>query len=143
MGAVIMEQGVLGARDDRAAGILFVDPRRHLVFLTLRSDEVAQPGFWGIPGGKVESGETPLEAAIRETREEVGSVPAHRMVGRTHRRYGSFLFTTFIAHVTSRVVDTFTPLLNEESSDAAWFKIDYLPSPMLPNVITVVGSLNT
>ena len=28
------------------------------------------PGKWGLPGGKVEKGETATEAAIRETREE-------------------------------------------------------------------------
>lgn len=39
----------------------------------------ARPGlpwadFWDIPGGAREAGETPLETALRETREEVGLV---------------------------------------------------------------------
>jgi 8-oxo-dGTP diphosphatase len=29
------------------------------------------PGKWGFPGGKIEEGETPKEAAIRETKEEM------------------------------------------------------------------------
>ena len=28
--------------------------------------------FWGVPGGVVDEGETPLSAALRETQEEVG-----------------------------------------------------------------------
>ena len=31
-------------------------------------------GLWAFPGGRVERGESPMEAAIRETREEVGLV---------------------------------------------------------------------
>lgn len=30
------------------------------------------PFYWGFPGGKIEAGETALEAAIRETQEEIG-----------------------------------------------------------------------
>ncbi|MDG7010254.1 MAG: NUDIX domain-containing protein [Nitrososphaerota archaeon] len=29
-------------------------------------------GLWGFPGGRVEAGETPMDAALRETMEEVG-----------------------------------------------------------------------
>lgn len=37
-----------------------------------RKDHYRRPGMWDLPGGKMEDGETPLEAAIRETMEEVG-----------------------------------------------------------------------
>ena len=32
-------------------------------------------GFWSVPGGRVDPGETPLEGAIRELREEAGLSP--------------------------------------------------------------------
>jgi len=35
----------------------------------------AHSGQWALPGGRIDPGETPLEAAIRETREEVGITP--------------------------------------------------------------------
>ncbi len=37
-----------------------------------RQNHYRRPGMWDLPGGKMEEGETPLEAAIRETMEEVG-----------------------------------------------------------------------
>lgn len=132
-----------GSPGEQAAGLLLIDPKRRLVFLALRSEGVSNPGMWAIPGGKVETGETPLEAALRETEEEIGGVPAHEVVGKKLYRSGSFLFTTFICHVMSGVVDRFKPELDEESDDAAWFQLDYLPSPILPNVIAVIGSLGS
>lgn len=41
-------------------------------FLMLRRNKEPFPGHWVAPGGKVEAGEAPWQAAIRETREETG-----------------------------------------------------------------------
>ena len=37
-----------------------------------RGDEQVLAGYWEFPGGKIKSGETPEQAAIRECLEETG-----------------------------------------------------------------------
>ncbi|QFG26369.1 CoA pyrophosphatase [Actinomadura sp. WMMB 499] len=42
------------------------------VILIKRADRGRNPGQWGLPGGRMEDGETPERAALRELHEEVG-----------------------------------------------------------------------
>ena len=42
------------------------------VFIARRPEGKAMAGLWEFPGGKIETGETPEAAAIREAREELG-----------------------------------------------------------------------
>lgn len=42
------------------------------ILLVHRQDNKSEGNKWGIPGGKVNKGETPLQAIIRETHEETG-----------------------------------------------------------------------
>ena len=59
-----------------AGGCLFDDRGR--VLLQKRSDS----GKWGFPGGAIELGETPEEAAIREVKEETGlDVQVETLIG--------------------------------------------------------------
>ncbi|WP_037577302.1 NUDIX hydrolase [Phaeacidiphilus oryzae] len=44
------------------------------VLLMRRADRGRNPGQWALPGGRVEAGETAVEAALRELAEEVGLV---------------------------------------------------------------------
>jgi 8-oxo-dGTP pyrophosphatase MutT (NUDIX family) len=101
------------------------------VLLTLRSDEVQEPGTWGLPGGAMHRGDSVMKAAVREAREELGPLPPFRDTGeRIEFIDGGFKFTTAIVVMDESVVDEWEPTLNWESDDCGWFHIDALPQPL-------------
>jgi ADP-ribose pyrophosphatase YjhB (NUDIX family) len=56
---------------DVGAGVLPYCPLTKRFLINLRSQEVNEPGTWGVWGGKMDWGETePVETAERELREE-------------------------------------------------------------------------
>jgi 8-oxo-dGTP pyrophosphatase MutT (NUDIX family) len=59
-------------RKRRSARVLLFDPVGRVLlirFVVARSD--GEFCFWLTPGGEIEAGETPIEAAVRELREEL------------------------------------------------------------------------
>ncbi len=54
-----------------AAGILFQDVDGFILLL-LRHPNGDEGGTWGLVGGKLDEGESSVEAAVRETKEEIG-----------------------------------------------------------------------
>jgi len=62
-----------------ASGVLIITPDNQALFL-LRSAKGDHAGEFCFPGGKLEAGETLEECAIRETKEEIGSIPAGKLV---------------------------------------------------------------
>lgn len=57
-----------------AAGVLYVDPADNVLMV-----QASYKQHWDLPGGVVEPGESPMDAAVREVKEELGVV---REVGR-------------------------------------------------------------
>ena len=58
-----------------ACALLDADKR---ILITRRPPGKAMAGLWEFPGGKIEPGETPEEAIVRELREELGVEPCER-----------------------------------------------------------------
>jgi len=108
-----------------AAGILFLAAGQ--VLLLLRGDDCDEPGTWGLPGGKIEPGETPSEAAIRECQEEVGFDPSQLPLLPMH---DDGHFATFRV----RLPAPFDPVLNSEHRGFVWAPLSDLPTPLHPGL---------
>jgi len=76
-----------GSRTPAAVAVVVVpgeEEERAAVLLTLRASGLRRHGGqWALPGGRLDPGETPEEAALRELEEEIGlTLPADHVLGR-------------------------------------------------------------
>lgn len=55
---------------DRGVAVIVEDPRGRVLLLLRGPTAPWMPNRWNLPGGKIERGESSLEAAMRETREK-------------------------------------------------------------------------
>ena len=55
-----------------AIGVIYHPDDKQLILAARRSPDQSYPGYWGLPGGKIEPGEKPQVALHRELHEEVG-----------------------------------------------------------------------
>jgi len=97
------------------------------ILLTLRPDwEV-----WCLPGGSVEADESLAQAAIRETREEVGlDVRLTRLVG-LYSRNGWLVHGLHVAVFAAEIIGGELAYLDGEVLEAHWFAADEIPEAML------------
>jgi len=94
------------------------------VLLALRD----RPPIWNLPGGGVEPGEAPWDAAVREAAEEVGvQVAVRRLTGVYHRPPEGDPVLVFRCEVVAGAVRT-----SPEAVRVAWFDPDALPERVNP-----------
>jgi 8-oxo-dGTP pyrophosphatase MutT (NUDIX family) len=95
-------------------------------FLLIQESKYGEP--WYLPGGRVEAGESFIEAAVRETREEAG-IPV-RVTGVIRIEHspspaGSRMRVLYLAEPTDDTPPKSEP--DDESLRAAWVTLDDLP----------------
>jgi ADP-ribose pyrophosphatase YjhB (NUDIX family) len=79
---------------------------------------VDEPATWGIPGGAIRDGETPEDAARRETVEEIGQLPPYRVACEEVQDCGGgWLFRIFLADVDA-MFDAYSV---RETDATGWF----------------------
>jgi 8-oxo-dGTP pyrophosphatase MutT (NUDIX family) len=108
-----------------------LDDAAERVLLILRQDF----RIWALPGGGIEPGETPDQAAVRETLEETGyEVAIDRLVGSYFRPQLNDTRYVYRVHITGG-----QPIQNgPETVEVRWFPIHALPvktTPLVPGII--------
>lgn len=93
--------------------------------LMIRRSEREGDLLWALPGGAIEAGETPEEAAVRETLEETGlKVEATTLIGqRVHPKTGRDM-----SYTACTVVDGEARVADADELDAvAWVTLAEIP----------------
>jgi 8-oxo-dGTP pyrophosphatase MutT (NUDIX family) len=120
-----------------AVGIWFYSVSTHRYLYLLRNDS-RHPGTWGLPGGKIESGETLMQAMTRECQEELGNMPEYLKLVPLEKFTSTdqgFVYHTFFCTVEKE----FCPTLNHEHIGWAWIDSGTWPKPMHPGLWSTVN----
>jgi len=127
------------------SGMLYVCLEDQTMLLVLRSNEVEDPGTWGIPGGAIVGTEgmhdssegenfdieTSRYSAELEAEEELGCRPQPiKELGTTNYRFGNFNYVTFVVAVSSKEKKRLQTCisLNWENDKWDWFPINRPPA---------------
>jgi bis(5'-nucleosidyl)-tetraphosphatase len=129
-----------GARERRSAGVVVVrrfdDGWRFLLLRAYR--------YWDFPKGGIEQGESPLEAALREVKEETGLADLRFRWGdgfvETERYGGDKVARYYLAESPAdRVKLGISPALGRpEHHEYRWLAYDAARAPLVPRVAQVL-----
>ena len=102
-------------------------------YLFLLRNKSKHSGSWGIVGGKVDPGETVIQALVREIVEEIGQdfadrkfIPLETFTADNKK----FVYYTFLVTVE----EEFVPVLNNEHRGYCWVELQDHPKPLHPGL---------
>jgi mutator protein MutT len=110
------------------AGAVIRDPAGRL--LLVRRGHAPSADLWSVPGGRIEPGESPAEAAVREVREETGlEVAVDRLLATV--QIGAYVVHDFAAHVVGG-----TLAAGDDAAEVRWCDVDELSLlPLTPGLL--------
>ena len=114
-------------------GVITILRQGELVLLGLRKSKHAH-GFWGLPGGHLEGGESFEQCAIREMEEETGVIlPSVQVLGVENTVYHAEQKHYVVVVTTALVPAGQEPKVMEPAKCAqwTWFLWDDLPTPLM------------
>lgn len=110
------EVAAAAARPELCVGAVAVDQDR---LLLVRRGHGPGAGWWSVPGGRVEHGETLAEATVRELREETGlEGVCGELLGWVERIEDPYHFVILDFVVT--VLDPSGPIAGDDAAEVAW-----------------------
>lgn len=115
-----------------AVGVWFYSQHTQRYLYLMRNDR-RNLGAWGLPGGKVNPGESLYVALERECQEELGTMPDYLQlipVEKFTNTDGTFCYHTFWCLTPTE----FVPKLNYEHLGYAWIQSGHWPKPMHPGL---------
>ncbi len=131
--------------------IIFRDESAQEMLLVQRGKEPLL-GYWSPPGGRVEWGETVLEAAQREVWEEC-NIAIHLSPAASfgtldriaHTTEGEVLYHFVLVGVVAIAETGATPQAGDDAADCQWVKISDLPtlSPLVEDLDNVIALAKT
>lgn len=127
-----MESGTV-----KAVGVWFLAKQTGRYLYLLRNDP-KHPDTWGLPGGKIEAGETLLGGMERECVEELGHFPQYLKLIPLEKftsADGVFEYNTWVCVLDAE----FVPVLNDEHIGYAWIAAGTWPRPMHPGLWNTVN----
>lgn len=127
-----MESGVVNA-----VGVWFYSVSTGRYLYLMRNDP-KHPSSWGLPGGRIETGETLRDAMFRECQEELGFVPDFMRlvpIEKFTTTDSKFAYHTFFCSVDNE----FVPELNHEHLGYAWIDSGTWPKPLHPGLWSTIN----
>lgn len=125
---------------DSAAGVTLRAKDTGRLLFMLRSSDVMEPNTWGSISGKIDPGEDPEQAMLRELEEETGINPALVSNLKNYDTFedGRFKFYNYLGEVP----EEFEPTLNWENDDFMWVEPGDFPEPLHFGMDRVRGHLS-
>ena len=112
--------------------VLLLPIKKNKIFLIKRANTGWEDGKWSIPGGRVEIGDSIMESAIRELKEEVAIEIKKQDLELVHVEYIKDKFINFFFSFTPNNTNII-PQEEDKVSDYGWFDLNNLPEPITAN----------